>query len=1152
MPHELIVETITDQYTIKFRLSDEHGVQKASHEVRLTDHHAALWEGLFDTRRHVDRYEGSLLWEDASEPETADRILGRLGVFLGNAVLGQEIMDELTRTRQRRTLLVRLPPTGDDVLAAAFARVPWEIARPALTAPALMERNLVVRVITEDTAQRDAAVAAVAAKVASGETLRVLLVFAEAPGSRPLAMRQERQELLNLFYQEILPKKQVQVDALCHGVTRAVLTEQIRAANGYHIVHWSGHGHHNLLELRGEDGTEDLISGEELVTLFEEAGGFIPQLVFLSACLSGTFVRVQDWASFQALLLDKGPDRKQAQAPVLPDILANPAGYTGTALALLRCGVPQVIAMRYEVGDAYARQLAWWFYKRLLADPGRPPTDGALALARTDLLKDPQKAARLGAVNHATPLMFGQAGRLLDPVAKRSPQMKRLRPQPQPLLPAGNRDLDPTEHFVGRGAELTRLNVAWLGPDGPAVALVQGLAGMGKTALAAEAIHLWHGRFDYVLAFQAKPTALMVDEFYRQMDAKLTLVSQPYRDKCESSPFARVYLEPRPRLSGEARYERMRVNLIEALRDEALLLVLDNFETNLDKTPELIAGVWSGKTVEDEQLEQLRRVYQLADQLPEALRQELPEIPPELKALMEQPAEAPDAPPIGPLLAELNTAGLVTGAAQDPSDDAAYTFHELVRERIAAWMHTHAAEQGGRTEEQVWVAYGERYAALFKQLQRSGQEGARAAAAEAGRRGLTYLVRAGAFDRLGSFASGLVTGTRDPTLLRGVIAELRAVADQVPAGEERWSMRTYLADAVWRSGRPDQSLALYEQAAAEAEAAEDWSDVGWICMNWANALGDVGQLDRAKAMRLRGAEAEQKAGRARVHAIGSELEALRIDVRQGKAREALPEIEARLQEVRGWWQRHRAGEAVPDAPDPVFLGRALVSGLDIAQYANRQLKRWEACLALLEEQEHSQREMGESKHEQYWTRYNQYGPLIELGRLDDAQRVVEECLAVFREADDLYGQAKALYALASIWNERGDIEQAIALGRQALSVCNRLPDPSDRAISHHNLAVYYGKAGRAEDEARHRLAAGVYLLVSTRHDHLATWLHNLSIRVRRAAQSGGRYDLPRLADLLARPEFEALGRFLAQRGVDARPLQAQLDQLVEQARQDGG
>lgn len=57
-----------------------------------------------------------------------------------------------------------------------------------------------------------------------------------------------------------------------------------------------------------------------------------------------------------------------------------------------------------------------------------------------------------------------------------------------------------------------RLGRQWLGEGGPAVALIQGLAGLGKTALAAEAIHLWHEHFDYVLAFQARPTALQLND----------------------------------------------------------------------------------------------------------------------------------------------------------------------------------------------------------------------------------------------------------------------------------------------------------------------------------------------------------------------------------------------------------------------------------------------------------------------------------------------------------------------------------------------------------------------------------------------------------------------------------------------------------------
>ncbi len=1317
MQYELIINT--EDRLARLRLLDNNGIQAGSHTVQLSEHSHAMWEGLFDTRGYVERYQKNLM-DEKGQSATDDEILNQLGVFLGNTVLGKEIMERLAESKQRRTLLIRLPKTGDDIFASAFARIPWEIARASVDDESLMDRNVVVRMVTEDTAKQDAAVAR---QVSQGDTLRILMVYAEAPGSRPLAMRREREYLRNLFCSEILPKYRIEADVLCHGVTRDTLREQIRSRNGYHIVHWSGHGHHNLLELQGREDEENFITGEELVRLFQEAGGFIPQLVFLSACLSGTFVHVEDWASLQAVLLGQESDAKAGDSKEINQVLHEQTGYTGTALTLLRSGVPQVAAMRYEVGDDYARELAWWFYKRLFADPGKPPADGALALARTDLLQDREKAVNLGAVNHATPLMFGQEGRLFDPVSGRSRQMEKLRPMPQPLLSGNNRELDCPGHFVGRTREMTLLNTQWLSPGGPGVALIQGLAGLGKTVMAAEAIHLWHSRFDWVLAFQAKPVEIQVDEFFRHIHNQLNMFSTAYLNKTSSSPYMQVYFPPDSQLKGEARYERMRVNLVEALRDEAILLVLDNFETNLDivakgsdypcKNPQwdmiletlsdvlpdtrsrvlvtsrhrpsalsgeapvlwiplgplpmgeaalfvrshpdlgkllfsgdglalvnrllmitrghplimnrlgalardkvalsqamdslqkegfhtmpdlfaknmsdaekqkervyledvaigsvdllierhspgargllwvvtlanepvtldFIKGVWSGQTVEDESLEELRTLLKSTEMMPgknEELDGILASISPELREMLEKDAEEPDVPPVEPLLEELHISGLLTREESD-----IYFFHELVRERIGKWMEKHPGEQGTRTREQVWIAFGERYSAEFKRLRTAGVKGAMVAASEAGRRALVYMIRARAFDRLGEFASGLVAGTRDPALLRHVIAELEAVADQVPPGEDRWSFRTYLADAFWRSGQPDKSLALYEQSADEAEGAENWSDAGWICGNWANALTMLGRLDEAKAMHLKSADAEQKAGSPQVKVIGRELEAFRIDVMQGRVKEALPEIEKRVNEVRGWYQRHKQGETPPEAPEPVVLGRAFVSGLDIAKMANQGCTHWETCIELLKEKEKTEKEMGHSRHEQYRTRFNQYGPLLKLGGLDEAQKVAEECLAVFREADELHSQSAALTALADIWDERGDMEQAIALERKSLSVRNQLPDPRDRGSSHLNLSVYLEKANCKDESIRHFLAAGIYNLITRRGD--SNWLRNLKIDLRR---SGGTYQLPKISELIAIPEFAPLKQFLEQWNVNLESLQMQMDQVVEQARKE--
>ena len=182
-------------------------------------------------------------------------------------------------------------------------------------------------------------------------------------------------------------------------------------------------------------------------------------------------------------------------------MIAEQPGYTGTALALLGAGVQQVVAMRYEVGDAYARDLAGLFYRRLLADP----------TPRTRRARSPWPAGscwisrrtRYHPVDHATPLVFGGALGPLPYRADGAPPSPRAGRSRNRSCRAAT-ELDRPAELVGRGEPLCRLREC-LEEGNPPVVLVQGLAGLGKTALAAEAIHLWHRRFDGVFAFQSKP-----------------------------------------------------------------------------------------------------------------------------------------------------------------------------------------------------------------------------------------------------------------------------------------------------------------------------------------------------------------------------------------------------------------------------------------------------------------------------------------------------------------------------------------------------------------------------------------------------------------------------------------------------------------------
>ena len=102
---------------------------------------------------------------------------------------------------EARTLLVRIPDAPEDPLAAGFARIPWEIARAPGDRHTLLDRAVTVRVAFAGAAPGHGIVVS----PPRGEAVRVLLVFADPPGARPLAARLERERLRELFFGEILP-----------------------------------------------------------------------------------------------------------------------------------------------------------------------------------------------------------------------------------------------------------------------------------------------------------------------------------------------------------------------------------------------------------------------------------------------------------------------------------------------------------------------------------------------------------------------------------------------------------------------------------------------------------------------------------------------------------------------------------------------------------------------------------------------------------------------------------------------------------------------------------------------------------------------------------------------------------------------------------
>jgi tetratricopeptide (TPR) repeat protein len=99
---------------------------------------------------------------------------------------------------------------------------------------------------------------------------------------------------------------------------------------------------------------------------------------------------------------------------------------------------------------------------------------------------------------------------------------------------------------------------------------------------------------------------------------------------------------------------------------------------------------------------------------------------------------------------------------------------------------------------------------------------------------------------------------------------------------------------------------------------------------------------------------------------------------------------------------------------------------------------------------------------------------LRLGRLDEAERLLLACRAVFEAEDDLASLGKVLGALADLEDKRGHPDDAIGFAQAALRYAYATGDPDMVAASHHNFATALERTGKDPAAAlAHRLAGAL-------------------------------------------------------------------------------
>lgn len=276
--------------------------------------------------------------------------------------------------------------------------------------------------------------------------LRILLLIANPTDTPQLDIAQERQIMESALSQWI-DDGQIQLEVVEKATVANVAEAMRRVAP--HVVHFSGHGFFEAgssnegtayIVLENDDGTAAPMDEKSFREFF--SGCKETRLAVLNACQSAT--------------------------------LSTAKPLVGIAPQLLQRQLSAVVAMQYPVSDHASLIFTREFYRSLALGY---PVDAAISEARKGIFMEMGGQSR----EWGTPVLFMRAkdGLLFEIDEPEQPSIE-IPPPPEPRRPPE------IQGFVGREAELTAYAETL---EETSIAVITGMAGAGKTALAAQLTH---------------------------------------------------------------------------------------------------------------------------------------------------------------------------------------------------------------------------------------------------------------------------------------------------------------------------------------------------------------------------------------------------------------------------------------------------------------------------------------------------------------------------------------------------------------------------------------------------------------------------------------------------------------------------------------
>jgi len=480
---------------------------------------------------------------------------------------------------------------------------------------------------------------------------------------------------------------------------------------------------------------------------------------------------------------------------------------------------------------------------------------------------------------------------------------------------------------------------------------------------------------------------------------------------------------------------------------------------------------------------------------------------------------------------ESSSAGSGSDAAQGGSGPMALRMHPGVAAAI-----TSAAAPGVR--EAVDAELAAFWCAVLDGAREREDGEDSALVVRAGLAGAPYLLRRGDWHTAGFLLERATMRDGSPGVTQAALPSLRRIADAAGA-----PVYIGVLAGVLRRVDPAEAERLLRDAMDAAVGTSDYWAASHIAGQLFNLLKEAGRLGEALAVAEQVPEFTRRAGLGPWTQLADEAQRLQVLEMMGEHARVAAEVD-RLRGV----MTGLPGRRGPDESVNPWNVREVI--LNIGQSSALATGEWGQCLELNAEVEASMRGRGAGEHEVTQTRFNNAGPLMRLGRLDEAARLLAECQRVFEDYADTAGLAAVLSARANLEASLGHWSTAADLERAALRLCYVRPEPERIAISHFNLANYLGPldGDRAVQRAHLLAATLIRRLVGMSH-YLAQNVRALAAEMH--ADGGTDPSLPstvaQVIDLAEQTEGIHLAALLAALQPDPAQLEDALTEILRTA-----